>query len=266
VSSHPDGTKAWRKGWRKRWREGSSFRALSPLARMLLIWIEDNADDEGMAGPTTERWLAGLMSCPSEKVSRDAIHRAASALIRAGLVSKRPHLDPHHKPRLAPTVYVRANWKEYQGAKEEPHLDPHLENRDTRTYLAEEGRGKQKKQKTTAPEAPLPPGTQWQELLEAMCREWGLLYTGKKLVLLGKDFKPLRALVVSLTDDEVYRRWQIYLTNSDPFYTGHPVSLFCSQVNRFVVAPAREASFQEPWETTRRSAPWQNPEDVPFDA
>jgi hypothetical protein len=246
--AHPDGTRAWRKSWRKKWREGSSYRSLTSIQKVVLAWVEENADDDGRAGPTTERWLAGVLSSPREKVSRDAIHRAMAALIRAGLVSKHPHQEPHQEPHLAPTVYVRTNWKEYQDKQDDPHQDTHRLVDDTRTYLAEESRGKQKKQKTTAPEAPLPEGTDWSGLVAAMSKAWADRYGGAKFVWLGKDWKTLRALVVSLTDTEVWRRWEIYLANTDKFYTGHPLDLFASQVSRFVVAPAPDRSFREPWE------------------
>ena len=249
--THPVGTKAWRKGWRKRWHEGSSYRQLTLLQRVLLHWVEENANDEGMAGPTTRVWLAKLMSCPSERVSKSSVHRAAVTLERAGMVRREAGQVPGRVPGHAPMLYIRENWAEYQDKPDKAGQDPGKVMSDTRDDLAEEGRREQKKQKkeeTTPPEAALPPDTDWPELLKAMTESWATRHGGKKLALLGRDFKPLRALVVSLTDVEVWRRWEIYLANPDPFYTGHPVSLFCSQVNRFVDAPAREPSFKEPWE------------------
>ena len=54
-----------------------------------------------------------------------------------------------------------------------------------------EERKKGKKKETTAPEAPLPEGTDWSGLLAAMSREWGNRYGGAKLAWQGKEFKPL---------------------------------------------------------------------------
>jgi hypothetical protein len=144
------------------------------------------------------------------------------------------------------------NYRKYQDVPEDepgqPQDQPRDQPRDNPGADQNKGTKKQEKKKeTTAPEAPLPEGTDWSGLLAAMSRVWAEKYDGKKLVLLGRDFKPLRALVVSLTDEEVFRRWANYLGNPDPFYAGHPVGLFVSQVNRFVVAPAPR-TFREPWE------------------
>lgn len=230
MASAPDGTRAWRKSWRKRWREGSSYRSLTVLQRVVLGWIEDNADDQGRAGPTTERWLAQVMSSRHERVSRDAIHRAIVGLERAGLVSKYPHQEPHQEPHLAPTVYVRVNWEEYQGKADDPHQEPHSMLDGPRTDLAEVSRSKQRKKNGAASAAQ--PG--WQELIAGINGCWTATYQGQKYVWQGRDFKALKALRASLADDEILRRFGIYLANRDAFYSGHPVGNFCSQVNRFV--------------------------------
>jgi hypothetical protein len=246
--AHPDGTRAWRKAWRKRWHEGSSYRQLTCLQRELLRWIEENADDDGRAGPTTFVWLARLLSCPTERVSKSAVHRASVALEKAGMVRREAGQAPGRAPGHGPMSYVRENWSEYQGQPSEVGQPPGRKASDPRDNLAEEGRGKQKKQKTTAPEAPLPEGTDWSGLVAAMSKAWAGRYEGAKFVWLGKDWKTLRALVVSLTDTEVWRRWEIYLANTDKFYTGHPLDLFASHISRFVVAPAPDRGFREPWE------------------
>lgn len=229
MAAH-DSTRPWRKSHRRKYREGSTYRDLTLLQRELLRWIEDNADDQGRAGPTTERWLAQVFSSRYETISRDAVHRASVALERVGLALREPHQEPHLSPHLAPTVYVRVNWDKYQDKPESPHQEPHRKVDDSRTDLEEVSRGLKKKMGSAADAAA--PG--WQELVAGLDGCWTATYQGQKYVWQGRDFKAMKALRKSIPDAEILRRFGNYLSNRDPFYAGHPVGLFCSQVNRFV--------------------------------
>jgi hypothetical protein len=113
--AHPDGTKAWRKGWRRRWRDGSSFRSLSPLARCIVLWVEENADDAGQV-TTTIRHLTRLMACSDRRMSppRMTVWRALCEAERAGILRREAGQDAGQDAGQAPTTITRVNFKEYQ--------------------------------------------------------------------------------------------------------------------------------------------------------
>jgi hypothetical protein len=201
--------------------------------------------------PRGSALITGRTLAARAGVSRGVVERAMRAFHALGMVTF-TDLGPGARGGTTVRLVNVLNYRKYQDVPEDeagqPQDQPRDQPRDNPGADQNKGTKKQEnKKETTPPEAALPEGTDWSGLLAAMSKAWATKYDGKKLVLLGKDFKPLRSLVCSLTDVEVWRRWEIYLANDDKFYTGHPVALFCSQVNRFVVAPASDR-FREPWE------------------
>lgn len=241
--AHPEGTKAWRKSHRRKWRDGSSYRSLNLLQREILRWVEDNADDQGRTPPTGQHYLAKLLSSAREVISRDQIQRAVVGLEKSGLVLREPHSvphkDPHKEPHKIATVYVRANFAEYQTNESEPHKDPHKVSGGEPRLGGRRGRSGRE----TTEGAEAPPAAGWQALIATLTTAWQGRYPGTQLVWAGRDFKALKTLLGSIPEAEIVRRFSNYLTNPDPFYAGHPVTTFCSQVNRFVAAPVRAAGF-----------------------
>ncbi len=254
MSQAPDGTRAWRKGWRKRWREGSSFRALSPLARLLVIWVEDNADDDGQV-TTTIRHMEKIFSCGDHRLSpsRGAIWRALREAKKAEILRTGSGQESEQEAGKLPTTITRVNFKEYQEAPEEKRAEKRA-GLEKEAGLSSRGTQKNAEKKPTpATAGDRPEHADWRALIEALNGAWTQKH-GAKLVWLGKDWKPLRALLDDLGADEIIRRWLNYLGNEDKFYAGHPLGLFLSQVNRFVVGPAAP-TFREPWEGASPTAP-----------
>jgi hypothetical protein len=150
MSRAPVGTKPWRKAWRKRWRVGSSFVALSMPAKLVVMWVEENADDTGSA-TTTTRYLASVIGGAHHKagVARMVVWRAIREAASAGILRIEPGQEAGHESGHAPTKLTRVNFKEYQEREESTGTG-------TGTGLGVEpglsSRGKQKKQKQQLPE------------------------------------------------------------------------------------------------------------------
>jgi hypothetical protein len=253
--AHPDGTKAWRKSWRKRWRDGSSYRGLSVLAREIVRYVEDNADDAGKV-TTTIRHLTAVMACRDPRLSppRMTVWRALQEAVRAEILRTDAGQQAGQQAGHAPTTITRVNFREYQ-EREEGSGTTSGTGLEAEAGLS--GRREQKKaeKKTTPAEAgERAPHPDWHALIEAINGAWTQKHKAK-LVWHGKDWKPLRALLESVGADEIIRRWTNYLANDDKFYAGHPLGLFLSQVNRFVVGRVEQPSFREPWEGESPTGP-----------
>ena len=155
MSNPPEGTKPWRKGWRKRWREGSSFRGLSLVAKVLVLWVEENANDQGRV-VTTIRHLTSMVSGKHyrQKVPRMTVWRALKEATDAGVLVTEAGQDAGQANIHPPTIITRCNYKDYQDKETDI---PGEAGQALVTEAGRSSRGRQKKQITTCPEA-APPG------------------------------------------------------------------------------------------------------------
>ena len=111
----PEGTKAWRKSWRRKWREESSFRDLSPLSKLLVGWVEDNADDDGSV-TSTVRYLSAMLGGKHKrhKIPRMTLWRALKEAERVGLIVTEAGQLAGQDWGQQPTKITRVNFRVYQ--------------------------------------------------------------------------------------------------------------------------------------------------------
>lgn len=111
----PTGTRAWRKGYRKRWREDSTFRDLSPLAKLAVVWVEENADDEGTAVVTVRQMAAYVGGRHhKQRVHPMAMWRAWREAERAGLLVVEVGQPSSSERDGVPSRITRTKFREYQ--------------------------------------------------------------------------------------------------------------------------------------------------------
>jgi hypothetical protein len=248
VSDAPEGTKPWRKAWRRRWREGSSFRGIGLPAKLIVIWVEENADDSGTA-LVTLRQLSRYLSGPHHKqtVPLTTTHRALHEAIRAGLLvaeAERPWIE---KRNGSPSRITRVKFATYQH-------EPAGSGTGTGTPLDREAehssRRRQKKQREETEETPgdkrrpasSPLFGPTRLRLETVFEE--VMGAGAKyLFAYGRDGAALKRLLASATPAEIDLRWRSALRHK-----GYPT----------VRTVAQLAQFWNSTEVDRDEARWSN--------
>jgi hypothetical protein len=200
VSDAPEGTKAWRKGWRKRWREGSSFRSLSLPAKMIVIWVEENANDEGRV-VTTIRHLAKMISGGhgKQKVPRMTLWRALQEAVDAGLLVTEAGQQAGQQEVQPPTIITRCNFKDYQDSVEE------VGTASGTALVTQAGRSSRRRQRKQKEDPQL---VALVDALKATYRE----VKGEDMDWRGASYGDLAGIRAILSDDgEVQRRWRIFV-------------------------------------------------------
>jgi hypothetical protein len=109
--------KPYHLSWKRRWRKGSSFRSLSPIAKLVLLWIEDNCDSAGVL-VATNRQIADELSGDSKRqeIAVMTVYRAVRELAVAGkIVVQQAGQEMAGEVVQRPTQITRCNYAEYQG-------------------------------------------------------------------------------------------------------------------------------------------------------
>ena len=202
MAEAPEGTKAWRKGWRKRWREGSSFRALSMPAKMIVIWVEENANDEGRV-VTTVRHLAKMIGGThgKQRVPRMTLWRALQEAVDAGLLVTEAGQQAGQQEVQPPTIITRCNFKDYQESDESSGT---ASGTALVTQAGRSSRRMQKKKKEDPQLAALVDGmrqafqTHRGEVLDIQKAAWG-------------DLAAVRSILAD--DGEVLRRYTLFVAD-----------------------------------------------------
>ena len=209
MSNPPEGTKPWRKGWRKRWREDSSFRSLSPIAKVVVFWVEENANDQGRV-VTTMRHLALMVGGRDHrvKVPRMTVWRAVREACAAGILRTEAGQQALQGELQPPTIITRCNFEEYQSQVD-------IDQDATVTGLGAEAgrssRGMQKKQKKKDP----PASRRSDPELEGVQAGFLVAYQqamGEGMPWTGPDWGVLQRLrKLGVGDTEILRRWNRFL-------------------------------------------------------
>jgi hypothetical protein len=238
VSTAPNGTRPWRKSWRKKWREESTFRSLSPLAKLACIFSEENADDEGQLTSTVRQMADALGGWHHEqKIPRMTMWRAWRELEAAGLWSIQAGRTAEREAGRTPSVITRLNFKRYQETPKEEGTQPGTQSSEEAGHSSRGTQTKETKRRPPKAAEGTPQTLSLKAELEAL---WQAKYGHPPASWGAGAYVQLASLAKRIDAAEVIRRFRNYLTTDKPFFAGHPLLKFATNADEFVVGNVRD--------------------------
>jgi hypothetical protein len=202
------------------------------VAKLAVLWVEENADDEGVAEVTVRQMAAALGGQHhQQRLSPMAVWRAWQEAKKAGLILVEVGQVSTRECYGSPSKITRVNFKAYQKREEEP-VTPPVTGMPSEVLLSSRGRQRTEKKPSDLTVAV--------EALKSSLEASYQAARGDGLDWPKSAYGDLKAIRKSLHEDdaELMRRWGLFL--ADKFYP-------TKNVNRFRVAyPKYAHQHQEP--------------------